>query len=179
MSETTTGAKPHEAVVRGSATGFAQEITAGGHSLVADEPVALGGTNTGPNPYDLLLSALGACTSMTISLYARRKAWPLESVTVRLRHAKIHAEDCAECETKEGQIDRIERRDLEKRKVFVGRMHMPDGDAVEFVAVGTTGELVKRSTSKFCGVVIGRANDAAKLVGMFDLPENATPLVEQ
>ena len=109
MSETTTGVKPHEAVVHGSAIGFAQEITAGGHALLADEPVDLGGTNIGPNPYDLLLAALGSCTSMTISLYARRKAWPLESVTVRLRHTKIHAADCAECETKDGRIDRIER----------------------------------------------------------------------
>jgi putative redox protein len=98
-----------ETVVHGSARGFAQEITVPGHRLVADEPIALGGTDTGPGPYDLLISALGACTSMTISLYARRKQWPLEAVTVRLRHSRIHATDCAECETKDGMLDRIER----------------------------------------------------------------------
>ncbi len=95
-------------VVRGGA-GLAQEIVAGGHRLSADEPVALGGTDSGPSPYDLLLAALGACTSMTVALYARRKGWPLEGVTVRLRHARIHAADCAECETKVGMLDRIER----------------------------------------------------------------------
>jgi uncharacterized OsmC-like protein len=96
-------------VVRGSAAGFAQEIHAGPHRLHADEPPSAGGTDTGPSPYDLLLAALGACTSMTVAMYARRKAWPLEEVTVHLRHSKIHAVDCAECETKEGMLDRIER----------------------------------------------------------------------
>jgi putative redox protein len=96
-------------IVRGSATGLAQEIETGRHRLVADEPVEAGGTDTGPSPYELLLAALGACTSMTLSMYARRKQWPLEQVTVRLRHDKIHAQDCAECETKEGRLDRIER----------------------------------------------------------------------
>jgi putative redox protein len=95
-------------VVRGGA-GLAQEIVAGGHRLTADEPAALGGTDSGPSPYDLLLAALGACTSMTVAMYARRKGWPLEGVTVRLRHARIHASDCAECETKTGMLDRIER----------------------------------------------------------------------
>jgi putative redox protein len=102
------GAEPRETVVHGSAKGFAQEIAAAGHRLPADEPRAVGGTDTGPTPYDLLISALGACTSMTVSLYARRKQWPLEAVTVRLRHAKIHAADCAECETKDGMLDRID-----------------------------------------------------------------------
>jgi len=95
--------------VRGSAEGFAQEITAGRHQLTADEPVSAEGTDRGPGPYDLLLAALGACTSMTIALYARRKGWPLAGVTVRLRHSRIHADDCAECETKQGMLDRIER----------------------------------------------------------------------
>ena len=96
-------------LVRGSAAGFAQEIHAGPHRLHADEPASAGGTDTGPSPYDLLLAALGACTSMTVAIYARRKAWPLEEVTVHLRHSRIHAADCAECETKEGLLNRIER----------------------------------------------------------------------
>jgi uncharacterized OsmC-like protein len=101
--------EPQQVVVHGSAKGFVQEISVGSHRLTADEPLALGGTDTGPSPYDLLSSALGACTSMTVSLYARRKQWPLESVTVKLRHSKIHAADCEDCEQKTGTIDRIER----------------------------------------------------------------------
>jgi putative redox protein len=96
-------------VVRGSAAGFAQEIFAGPHRLTADEPVAAGGRETGPGHYDLLLASLGACTSMTVAMYARRKGWPLESVTVTLRHSKIYAVDCAECETSARMLDRIER----------------------------------------------------------------------
>ena len=98
-----------EVIVRGGAQGFAQEITAGPHRFTADEPQSAGGGDTGPDPYALLLASLGSCTSMTIGLYARRKQWPLESVTVRLRHSRIHAKDCADCETREGTIDRIER----------------------------------------------------------------------
>jgi len=98
-----------EVLVRGNASGFAQEVIAGSHRIASDEPVAAGGTDTGPSPYDLLLAALGSCTSMTVAMYARRKAWPLREVTVRLRHSRIHAEDCADCETKEGLLDRIER----------------------------------------------------------------------
>jgi uncharacterized OsmC-like protein len=99
-----------DVVVRGAASGFAQEIVIGPHRLTADEPIEVGGTETGPSPYDLLLAALGSCTSMTISLYARTKKWPLESVTIHLRHSRIHAADCRECETKMGKIDRIERK---------------------------------------------------------------------
>jgi len=88
---------------------FAQHLLDGRHRLIADEPAAAGGGDRGPGPYELLLMALGACTSMTVRLYAARKAWRLERVSVQLRHARIHAEDCADCETKQGLIDRIER----------------------------------------------------------------------
>ena len=96
-------------VVRGAATGFAQEISIGAHRLRGDEPTAAGGTNTGPTPYDLLLAGLGSCTSMTVAMYARRKQWPLQRVTVRLRHSRVHAEDCAACETRGAHITVIER----------------------------------------------------------------------
>lgn len=88
---------------------FQQLITIGTHRLLADEPVGLGGTDTGPSPYDLLLAGLGACTAMTLRMYAGRKGLPLDQVRVALRHAKIHAADCQTCETTQGQIDRIER----------------------------------------------------------------------
>ena len=101
-------AGPREVIVRGGVVGFAQEIAIGPHRLVGDEPIDAGGTDAGPDPYDFLLASLGSCTSMTVALYARRKQWPLEAVTVRLRHARIHAADCSECETREGMIDRIE-----------------------------------------------------------------------
>jgi len=100
---------PPGVIVRGGSAGFAQEIEIGSHRLKGDEPLAFGGTDTGPSPYDFLLAALGTCTSMTISLYAQRKGWPLDTVMVLLHHSKIHAIDCAECETKVGKIDRIER----------------------------------------------------------------------
>jgi len=85
------------------------EIVAGGHTLRADEPVVDGGTDTGPNPYGLLLSALGACTAITLRMYADRKRFPLQGVSVRLHHGRIYAEDCTDCETKEGKVDVIER----------------------------------------------------------------------
>jgi uncharacterized OsmC-like protein/alpha-beta hydrolase superfamily lysophospholipase len=85
-----------------------QNITAGRHVLTADEPVPVG-ADGGPGPYDLLLAALGACTSMTVRMYANRKQWPLKQVTVQLRHSRIHAADCADCETRVGLLDRIDR----------------------------------------------------------------------
>jgi putative redox protein len=98
-----------EVVVRGNAAGFSQAIRAGLHELASDEPVDQGGADTGPSPYELLAAALGACTSMTLGMYARRKQWPLDEVNVRLRHSRIYAEDCADCDTKDGMLDRIDR----------------------------------------------------------------------
>ena len=95
-------------IVRGSAKDFQQEITAGSHRLVADEPVSVGGGDAGPDPYDYLLASLGVCTSMTVGLYARRKQLPLENITVSLWHSRIHAQDCEECHTREGMLDRID-----------------------------------------------------------------------
>jgi uncharacterized OsmC-like protein/alpha/beta superfamily hydrolase len=97
-------------VVTGSeAHPFGQRIIAGGHQLVADEPAVIGGADSGPTPYDLLLAGLGACTAITVRMYADRKGWPLRQLTVRLRHSRIHAVDCLDCETKSGQLDQIER----------------------------------------------------------------------
>ena len=110
---------------------FGQDLLNGRHRLVADEPRAGGGEDAGPNPYELLLMSLGACTSMTLRLYARRKQLPLTRVAVRLRHSRIHAEDCADCETKVGFIDRIEREivlegslneDQRKRMIEIANM---------------------------------------------------------
>jgi putative redox protein len=94
---------------RAGPSGFLTEILVNRHSLVADEPVAAGGTDQGPSPFDLLVAALGACTAMTLRMYADRKRWPLDAATVRLKHNKIHAADCQTCETREGLLDRIER----------------------------------------------------------------------
>jgi uncharacterized OsmC-like protein/esterase/lipase len=96
-------------VVRTGKVGYQTEIAANGHRLIADEPVSVGGADTGPTPYDYLVAALGACTSMTLRMYGDRKHLPLDGVVVRLRHRKIHANDCAECATKEGAVDMIER----------------------------------------------------------------------
>lgn len=107
-SGTKSETKLADVVVRGNSSGFLQEIVSGKHHLRADEPVSAGGGDAGPGPYDYLLIALGTCTSMTVGLYARRKRMPLENITVSLRHSRIHAKDCEECETKEGMLDRIE-----------------------------------------------------------------------
>jgi uncharacterized OsmC-like protein len=105
---TQTSSNTPNIVVRGEADSFEQEIIAGKHRLVADEPVSAGGGDAGPDPYDYLLISLGVCTSMTVGLYACRKKFPLKDVTVSLRHSRIYAKDCEECETKEGMLDRID-----------------------------------------------------------------------
>ena len=98
-----------EVVVQGRPGVLTQDINAGPHRLQGDEPAEKGGADRGPNPYDLLLAALGSCTSMTLGLYAQRKGWPLTGVSVRLRHSRVHVEDCADCESKDTRLDRIDR----------------------------------------------------------------------
>ena len=90
-------------------SGYTTDIMAKGHHLLADEPISTGGTNLGPDPYSYLMSGLGACTAMTLRMYADRKQWPLEGATVKLNHQKIYAADCETCDTREGQLDQIER----------------------------------------------------------------------
>ncbi len=99
----------HQVAVHTGAKGFRTEIVVGGHRLVADEPVSVGGTDAGPTPYDLVVAGLGACTSMTLRMYADRKEWPLAGATIRLSHQKIHATDCTDCETDAGRVDEIQR----------------------------------------------------------------------
>lgn len=97
-------------VVTSGDAAFLQHVEAGPHRFDADEPVADGGGEAGPNPYDLLLAALGTCTSMTLKLYARKRRWPLERVVVTLAHERLYAEDCAECEGGKRRVERIDRR---------------------------------------------------------------------
>jgi putative redox protein len=99
----------YETAARTHISGFRTELVAGGHGLVADEPASVGGTGAGPSPYDLLSAALAACTSMTLKMYASHKKLDLASATVRVRHGKIHAKDCEDCESAEGRIDHFER----------------------------------------------------------------------
>ena len=104
------GDAPRVVVVRETRNNkFQQTVSIGPHRMLADEPVAAGGEDTGPGPYDFVLAGLGACTSMTMRLYADRKSLPLERTTVTLKHSKIYAQDCADCETKQGMLDQIER----------------------------------------------------------------------
>jgi len=92
-----------------SEQGLGQEIVARSHRWRADEPQPFG-SDTGPSPYELLLASLGACTSMTLRLYAQRKGIDLQRIVVRLKHFRIHADDCRDCETKQGFLDRIDRQ---------------------------------------------------------------------
>ena len=89
--------------------GYTNLIRAGRHTFLGDEPASVGGADRGPNPYDFLLAALGTCTTMTLRIYANRKGWPLERVTAQVKHSRIHAKDCEECESEKGFIDRLEK----------------------------------------------------------------------
>ena len=106
----TADAGDSQVVVRTGREHYYTEVVASGHRLTVDEPESVGGTDRGGTPYDLLLGALGSCTSITLRMYADRKSWPLEEIVVRLSHAKIHASHCETCETTEGKVDRIERQ---------------------------------------------------------------------
>lgn len=96
--------------VRITPDGYTSQVSAGEHELLADEPASVGGADKGPSPYELLLASLGACTTMTLRMYADRKGWPLPTVTVELNHYRVHAKDCEDCESDEGMISRIDRR---------------------------------------------------------------------
>jgi len=105
-----TGFGDTEVVVKETGSGrFTQQITAGDHTWAADEPKSAGGNDSAPDPYGLLLSALGACTSMTLRMYAERKGWGVRDIKVTLRHDRVYAEDCASCDTKSGRLSRIVR----------------------------------------------------------------------
>lgn len=100
---------PRSVVVTSTDAGFRHEVSIGPHLFAGDEPVEVGGGDSGPNPYEFLLAALGTCTGMTVKGYAERHGWPLARVEVRLKHDKVHADDCAECETKARLVDRVEK----------------------------------------------------------------------
>ena len=102
-------AADNEVVTRIGQEKYRTEVVAGGQTLVVDEPAEVGGGGDAPTPYDLLLGSIGACTAMTLRMYADRKGWPLEGVTVRLRHARSHAKDCVDCATKHVGLNQIER----------------------------------------------------------------------
>ncbi|HEU4883142.1 MAG TPA: OsmC family protein [Longimicrobium sp.] len=99
----------NEVVTRIGQEKYRTEVVAGGHTLVVDEPAEVGGGGDAPTPYDLLLGSIGACTAMTLRMYADRKGWPLEGVTVRLRQSRSHAKDCVDCATKHVGLNQIER----------------------------------------------------------------------
>lgn len=106
---TRAGAADNRVITRTGRSGYRTEILANGHSMVADEPVGVGGTDAGPSPYDFVAAGLGACTSMTLRMYADRKRWPLDAIQVSLEHRKIHADDCKDCEDKPRFLDEITR----------------------------------------------------------------------
>jgi putative redox protein len=97
------------AIVVRSAGNLTQQTQVRSHTLIADEPSSLGGDDQGPTPYELLLSALGSCVAITLRMYAKRKEWPLVGIEVRLEHDKIHAKDCADCQSENGRVDRIRK----------------------------------------------------------------------
>lgn len=105
----TIAADDDTSTARTGADGFKTDIVAAGHALVADEPARVGGSGLGPSPYDLLGAALASCTTMTLRMYAMRKGWDLRASTVSVRHSKVHAEDCADCETASGKVDEFQR----------------------------------------------------------------------
>jgi putative redox protein len=109
MPEAQPTQEPRTVVVEGPRSGFRTQVTVDRHQLTVDEPVPVGGTDAGPSPYEILLAALGSCTAMTLRLYADRKKWPLEQVVVKLRHRKVHAQDCVDCEVKAAKIDVVDR----------------------------------------------------------------------
>jgi uncharacterized OsmC-like protein len=101
--------EPRSVVVSGPATGVRTEVDVGGHHLVVDEPIPVGGADAGPSPYEMLLAALGSCTVMTLRLYADKRGWPLDRARVTLQHRKVHAQDCKDCDTKTARMDVVER----------------------------------------------------------------------
>jgi putative redox protein len=101
--------EPRSVVVSGPATGFRTDVEVGGHHLVVDEPIAVGGADGGPTPYEMLLAGLGACTVMTLRIYADRRKWPLERARVTLQHRKVHAQDCVDCDKRDAKMDVIDR----------------------------------------------------------------------
>ena len=101
--------EPRSVVVAGPATGFRTDVEVGGHHLVVDEPIAVGGADAGPTPYEMLLAGLGACTVMTLRIYADRRKWPLERARVTLQHRKVHAQDCVDCDKRDAKMDVIDR----------------------------------------------------------------------
>ena len=101
--------EPRSVVVSGPAAGFRTDVEVAGHHLVVDEPIAVGGADAGPTPYEMLLAGLGACTVMTLRIYADRRKWPLERARVTLQHRKVHAQDCVDCDKRDAKMDVIDR----------------------------------------------------------------------
>jgi putative redox protein len=101
--------EPRKVVVTGPATGFRTEVDVGGHQLVVDEPIPVGGSDEGPSPYEMLLAGLGACTAMTLRIYADRRKWPLERARITLQHHKVHVQDCIDCDHKPTKMDVVDR----------------------------------------------------------------------